>query len=320
MKVTEQGKRAALCAVLLAVLPAAHAQEEFSLGGHKLSEFPAAGAPPIFRLASAGAEPRRELRYRFAPGSLHQFVMTMRMSVGVEVDGRDAPVQRAPAMRMILDCRVTEAGERQARLEFRSAGPAELFETEGVAPAMLEAVRKGIGPLAGMRGEVSLSSRGVVRSSRLEFGQPLDQQMAQMAQSMQQSMEQSSVPLPEPAVGVGAEWKVLQRVQGMGISVYQVASFRIERLEGMTATLAVSVQQSAPRQPMPGGPGATSAELVSLQTRGEGPSIVDLRSPVPRSSVEMDQTMRMSVQTPERAVRVGMRTRMQVQVEPGAAR
>jgi len=242
-----------LCAGLLCALSAAHAQEEFSLAGFKLPEFPAEGAPPILRLVSAGAEPRRELRYRFAAGSLHRFVMTMRMSVGVEVDGRDAPVQRAPAMRMTLDCRVAEVDERQARLEFSSGGPPEPFETEGVAPAMLEAVRKGLGPLSGMRGEISLTHRGVVRSSRVEFGQPLD-------------------------------------------------------------------QQAAPRQPMPGGAGGASVELASLQARGEGASVVDLRSPVPRSRVETDQTMRMSVQTQERTVRMGMRTRMQLQVEPSAAR
>ena len=64
--------------LLLCAFSAAHAQQpqqELTVGGFKLSEFPAAGAPPIFRLVSAGAELRRELRYRLSAGATHQLAM-----------------------------------------------------------------------------------------------------------------------------------------------------------------------------------------------------------------------------------------------------
>lgn len=312
--------RLALLPVLAGALLAARAQEPATLGGFKLAEFPAAGAPPAFKLVSAGAEPRRALRYRLAAGVTHTLVMTMRMSIGVEVDGREAPVQRTPAIRMVLECRVREADERAMRLEFSAPQPPELLETEGVPPAMIEAMRKGLGPLSSMRGQVEATSRGVVTKARVEFGPGLDPGASQMLQSMQQSMEQASVPLPEEAVGAGARWKMLQRVQGSGITIYQVASFTLERIEGQIATLAVTVEQLGPRQDMqmPGGPGGARAELASMHGRGEGRSAVDLRSPVPRSSVDLDSTLRMNVQAQDRTVHMGMRNRMQLQMEPAA--
>jgi hypothetical protein len=242
------------------------------------------------------------------------------MSLGVEIDGRGAPVQRAPAMRMIFDCKVTEADERAARFDFGLTEPPELFETEGVAPAVLDPMKKSLASLAAIRGHVAMTSRGVVKEASLELGPGMDQGAEQMIQSMRQSMEQTSVPLPEEPVGVGARWKMLQRVQGGGVTVYQVAEFKVMRFEGTVATLAVVLEQFAPRQPMALAAAAAAgarAELTSMQGHGEGHIAVDLTSPVPRSSAEFDTTLRMNVQGQDRTVQMGMRNRMQVQVEPG---
>ena len=308
----------ALFALLLGAVLPSHAQDEPSVGGYKLSEFPAPGAAPVFNLMAPGEEPRRSLRYRLAAGATHKLVMTLRMSLGVEVDGRGAPVQRAPAMRMVFDCRVTEADEAQARFDFGLTEPPELFETEGVPPAVLEPMRKSLASLSSIRGHVAMTSRGVVKEASVEVGPGLDKGAEQMIQSMRQSMEQTSVPLPEEPVGVGARWKMLHRVQGGGVTLYQVAEFRVLRFEEEIATLAVTLEQFAPRQEMvlPAGAGAR-AELTSMQGHGEGHVAVDLTSPVPRSSADFDTTLRMNVQGQDRTIQMGMRNRMQVQVEPG---
>ena len=306
-------------AALLGVAAVAHAQDEPLVGGFKLSEFPAAGGAPAFRLVSAGAEPRQALRYRLAAGSAHKLVMTLRMSVGMELDGRDAPVQRAPSMRMILDARVAEADEREARFDFNVAEPIELFETENAPPAMIEGMRKRLEQLSSLRGHVAMTSRGVVKEAGVEVAPGLDPEAAQVLQTMQQSMEQLSVPLPEEAVGVDAQWKMLQRVQGAGITLYQVAVFKVVRFEGTVATLAVTMEQYAPRQsmPLPGNAKGARAELISIKGQAEGHTAVDLTSPVPRSSFAMDSTMLMNIQGPDRTLQMGIRNRMQVQVEPG---
>jgi hypothetical protein len=311
--------RRILLAALLGAALVARAQDEPSLGGYKLSEFPAPGAAPVFRPVSPGEEPRRALRYRLVAGSLHKLVMTMRMSLGVEVDGRSGPVQRAPAMRMVFDCRVTEADERQARFDFGLSEPPELFETEGVPAAMLEPMKKSLSALSLIRGHVAMTNRGVVREAKIEVGQGLDQGAAQMVQSMRQSMEQTSVPLPEESVGVGARWRMLHRVEGGGVIVYQMAEFAVVRFEGAIATLSVTIEQFAPKQDMalPAAAGNAKAELASMTGRGEGYLAVDLTSPVPRSSAEFDTTLRMNILGQDRTLQMGMRNRMKVQVEPG---
>lgn len=140
--------RGILLAALLGAALLARAEEEPAVGGYKLSEFPAPGAAPVFKLLEAGEAPLRALRYRLAAGSTHQLVMTLRMSLGVEIDGRGAPVQRAPAMRMVFDCKVTEADPAGARFDFGLADPPELFETEGIPPAVLEPMKKSLASLS----------------------------------------------------------------------------------------------------------------------------------------------------------------------------
>jgi len=310
--------RGVLLAALLGAALFARAQEEPAVGGYRLSEFPAPGAAPVFKLLEAGEAPQRALRYRLAAGSTHKLVMTLRMSLGVEIDGRGAPVQRAPAMRMVFDCKVTEADPAGARFDFGLTDPPELFETEGIPPAVLEPMKKSLASLSAIRGHVAMTSRGVVKEANIQVGPGLDKGAEQMVQSMRQSMEQASVPLPEEAVGVGARWKMLHRVQGGGVTLYQVAEFRLMRFEGLIATLAIALEQFAPRQDMalPGAPGAR-AELTSMQGHGEGHMAVDLTSPVPRSSADFDTTLRMNIQQQDRTLQMGMRNRMQVQVEPG---
>jgi len=310
--------RGILLAALLGAALLARAEEEPAVGGYKLSEFPAPGAAPVFKLLEAGEAPLRALRYRLAAGSTHQLVMTLRMSLGVEIDGRGAPVQRAPAMRMVFDCKVTEADPAGARFDFGLADPPELFETEGIPPAVLEPMKKSLASLSAIRGHVAMTSRGVVKEANIQVGPGLDKSAEQMVQSMRQSMEQTSVPLPEEPVGVGARWKMLHRVQAGGVIVYQVAEFKFIRFEGPVATLAVVFEQFAPRQEMALAAGAGArAVLTSMQGHGEGHLAVDLTSPVPRSSAEFDTTLRMNIQQQDRTLQMGMRNRMRVQVEPG---
>ena len=311
--------RLALFAALLAFSFAAGAQEEATLGGFKLSEFPSVGATPVFKLVSAGEEPRRELRYRLAAGSTHLMALTMRMAIGVEIEGRAMPPSRAPAMHMLFECKVTDADDQQARFEFAMPSEPELFETEGIAPAMIEAMRKNLAQLATLRGQVAMTNQGIVRDSRIEIGPTPDPGAAQMLQSMQQSMEQTAVPLPPVPVGVGAQWRMLQRVGVSGTTVYQVATYTLTAIEGPVATMSVALEQLAPRQPLPFPEKAVgaSAELVSMQGHGEGSMAVDLRSPVPRSSAKVESSMTMHIQAEGKSMQMKMSNRMELQVEPG---
>ncbi len=311
--------RSALFAALLVAFGAV-AQEERTLGGFGLSEFPSAGATPVFKLVSAGAEPRRELRYRLAAGSTHLMALTMRMSVGVEVEGRAMPPSRVPAMRMLFECKVIEADDQQARFDFAMPSTPELFDTEGIAPTMIEAMRKNLAQLATLRGHVAMTNRGVVRDSHIEIGPTLEPGATQMLQSMQQSMEQTAVPLPPDPVGVGAQWRMLQRVGVSGTTVYQVATFTLTAIEGQVATMSVALEQLAPRQKMalPEKAAGASAELASMEGHGEGRMTVDLRSPVPRSSATVESAMAMNVEAEGKTLRMKMNNRMELQVEPGA--
>lgn len=311
--------RALALGVLAAAAPASWAQSEATLGGFRLGEFPAPDAAPIIKLESAGMGTRQALRYRFAAGTAHHAVMTMRMSIGMELDDQPAPAAKVPGMRMGLEARVTRADEQQFRLAF-AMRDAELFDTEGVQPVALERMRDNLRHLSSLRAEVAMTSRGYVREANFEMAPGADQAMVQMLQSMRQSITQMSIPLPEQAVGAGGRWKALQQVQASGMTLYQVATFSLERLDGPRATIAVGLEQLSPRQDLrlPDEAKGATAELTEMRGRGKGSMLVDLRSPVPRSRAAIDSWLAMNLQVEGRTLRMRTRLRMQMQLEPAA--
>ena len=312
--------RFALFAVLLGAFCLARAQPPPSVAGFKLAEFPRAGEPPTLRLVSRGAEPRRELRYRFTAGAVHRMSMTMRMAIAMEIDGRQAPASKLPVMRMLMEARIVAADDQQFRYEFGMPTIPELLETEGMQPAMLENMKKGLGQLTSMRGHAVLTNRGIMKEGSIEIGPGADPSLQQMLQSMRQSMEQTSVPLPVEAVGVGAQWKVLQRFQADAMPLYQVSTFTVRRIEGPAVTMGLELEQFAPRQDMPVPEAAKGArmELIALQARGQGQTIVDLRGLVPRANASLESLATMNVQAEGKTMHMKMTNRMQVQIEPAA--
>ncbi|MFQ5930463.1 MAG: hypothetical protein ACE5MK_12270, partial [Acidobacteriota bacterium] len=143
--------------------------------------------------------------------------------------------------------------------------------------------------------------------------------LTQMIQSMKQSMEQMSVPLPEEAVGVGAKWKTLQRVHRRGMTLYQVGSFELMRVDGPSMTLGVTVEQFGPKQDLsvPGQPPGMRAELVSTKSKGRSQMTLDLHSPVPSSSGSFKSESVMNFYAEGRVIHTIMNLDMQVQIEQG---
>ena len=253
---------------------------------------------PILRLVSPGRAPLKVLRYRAKAGQKAHASMTMSMAMAMEMAGRAMPMPAVPEMRCGFDVTVTEVtpqGDIHYDFVFSDFDAVAAAE---VPAAVLEGTRRAVAGLRGMRGRAVVSNRGITREARLEVPPEAPAQLKQTLDSLQQSMRQLSAPLPEEPVGPGARWDTTHRLTQNGITIEQTGHVELTSLEKERIQLAIALTQSAPPQRMAlaGVPPAMRTDLVSLQSAGEGVTVLDLGLLLPSSArmkLKMQMAMRM---------------------------
>lgn len=310
-----------LFAVIFAGVVTACQAAEPELGGFPLHTFPPPGNPPILRLLDAGQEPKRVLRYRFPRGTTYGMQMTIQGSAVPEGAERSSPI-KMPRMRIPGLVRILEANDQEARCEISTPAEPEMSETQGIEPKHLEKLRETLRGLQSASGSAIITDRGIVRKSEFTFPADLSPELKQSLQYVEQSSEQLSVPLPIEAVGPGARWKTLSRVVQGGSALYQVSTWELRQLDWPSLSLGVTVEALSPEEivQVPGEPAGAIVATVSVTSRGQGETLVDLRTPVRRGTMSMHMEVVTSIHAKGRSVRLVTKVDMQMATELGSSR
>jgi hypothetical protein len=256
---------------------------------------PAPEAGPRVQLVAPGEPPLRLLRYQVPSGRRGRVNMSVGTTMSMTMDGRTLPGPPPFEVKGWFDYRVTSSsagGDIRADYEF---GPMEVVEKPGLAPEVVQAMKRALGGMAGTRGYSVIDSRGLVREADVHVPAGASPQLAQMIDGMRQSLRQMAAPFPEEAVGAGARWDITYRITQNGVTIDQVAHVELTALDGNQGRTKITVRQSAPAQPMspPGLAAGVKMSLVSLNTLGGGRNRFDLTAPVAMSA-EMDMAMKMA--------------------------
>ena len=261
--------------------------------------------PPKVTLIEAGAEPRRELRFDVDEGTKHAAEMTMRMTMTQSMGAAAMPPQKMPAMVMTVETTavdVQDSGDIAFDFAYTKA---QVLEEEGVMPMMISMMKEVMNSVAGLSGSGVMSDRGMNRSLKLNEQDNMDPMLRQQTENIQQSMQQMSAPLPEEPVGVGAKWSVETPINQNGLSITQIATYTLRKIDGDVADLDVELKQTAAAQDVeaPGMPKG-AVKLTSLSSSGTGTATVALNRLVPmsstmKSSTEMNLTMSMGAGEPQ---------------------
>jgi hypothetical protein len=267
------------------------------------------------KLLDAGAEPRRKLRLKTKVGHTEKMQMTMQMGVGIEVAGRKQPSAALPPMVMAMDMKVTEAKPSgDIRYDFvlkKTAVP----EAKGVNPKVAKVMEAGLAKLVGMKGFVVVSDRGLTRQAKFDMPGKTGPEIQQVMQGMEQAMNQMSSPLPVEDVGVGAKWLFGTHMSQNGVTLSQVATYTLTKLEGDQLTLGVKLEQTAPRQKVASPIGVT-VDLLSLASTGKGKTRARLDRLTPlKSLLHIDSAVNMAVPVKKQVQSMKMTTSMSILVE-----
>lgn len=224
------------------------------------------------RLVAPGSGAKRVLRYKIPAGTRQTFALEIRLSLKMTMAGHSIPKAVLPIMRFHLsaECRTVDA-KGEMRMAFQLAR-VEVVERKGVIQPVLDQIQGRVGALKGLKGTFTLTPRGETRDLQMAAPGGLPAQLSQVLHSIDEQMRHMAVPLPAEPVGLGAKWVVTMPTTVQNVRSGQRITYALGKLAPESASLAVSVVQWAPPQPLaaPGLPAGMRARLLSLRGSGSG--------------------------------------------------
>jgi hypothetical protein len=241
---------------------------------------------PVVELLSAGAEPRQILRYKPAVKSKQTAIITMNMEMGLSIAGEAVPIGNLPGTAITFETlvdRVDPSGDIYYQFRYTKV---ELVGDFNLPPAQRAQLLTQIQKLKGVRGTVVVDDRGQTKFGKFDLPPDLDSADKKMLKQISNSVEQLSSPLPEPALGVGAKWRVSSAPKLNGMQLKQVTTFELVSVQAGSITLNVAQEQQAPPQQMSTTqlPKGKTLNLTSLVGKGQGQMVVKLDRLVPITS------------------------------------
>lgn len=254
------------------------------------------GSKIVVKLLEAGAEPRHKLRYDFSGAEKQVVLMTMDMTMGMELGAIKQPRTKLPPVHMdmvVNPKKVSDEGVLRYEFEMTRA---EVVAGPDADPNVVQAMKTEMDKTKGMKGWADVNQRGFTLAADVQVPPGAGPQLRDLLDKMKSQIEQMSAPLPEEPVGKGAKWVVTQPIKNDMLKFNQQATYTLADLEGSLATLEIDIVQDAPPQNIdaPGMGGAT-ARLTSLDSTGKGTSKVDLKKLVPVAEVSTSLTMNVDI-------------------------
>jgi hypothetical protein len=279
----------------------------------------AAGQTSV-NLLEEGAEPRREIRYRFDDNYSEALAMDMSVAMDIELGPGLSQQMQLPVIRlnMALDT-VQVNGDGSARFDFETTS-AEVVSTENADPAIAGAIGMALQQMPAISGWTEIDARGATLAGGLNFPEDVAGQLSQIFDSADQTLQQLSAPFPVEPVGVGARWQAMMDIESGGFSVSQTAEYRLTAMDADSVTLDISLTQTAGSQQIEaaGLPAGASANLESLESTGSGSMRINLNRLVPNVELSTSMTMVMAISMQGQSQQTGMSVDSDMTIMPAS--
>jgi hypothetical protein len=279
-------------ALLLAVLQVPVIRIGF-FGGEPSDSTPAPPSTHIVMLASAGAEPRRALRWKPAVGVEDRFTIhgtldtTMRTDKGgfqvkmeYEQESR-ARVAEVVAGKARVDWVHEVAKARPVTMIVPSLPPEEQWRLTGKQEEIRKSEQEAYDALGVQKASTFLLPRGFALPTA--SGSEVESEASFAPPPAPRVLE---TVFPEEEIGVGAVWDVTSAEQFQGIRGQSVATYEVVSIEGDRVRLKVGLVSNAPAQDF-SPPAArkrgdeTMMRIKALTGTGTAELLLDLSRPIP---------------------------------------
>ena len=244
---------------------------------------PALSAQPTVKLLSAGKGAKKKLRYMPKAGTSETMVMTMKMKMAIRVGEQRMPTTEVPPITMTIKSTVKNIDPKGLINYAFVLSAVDVTKKKGIPAEMVRAMQVQLGPMKGLKGKATVTSRGFNQSVDLEVPKKASKQVKDAMANLRKSMQQLASPLPAEPVGAGAQWEVEQRMVQPAITMNQKTKVTLVSLSGNKLKLKFEISQTAPRQKMSpeGMPPGVTVELLKFTGSGTGTASQQLTRLVP---------------------------------------
>lgn len=259
---------------------------------------------PEVTVGNAGAEPRRLMELTPTVGDTQALDMEMTMSMDLTRDGEPAPTRPIPTMSIGMVFTVEDVTDDEVETS---------FVYDDVA-ADDPAVQSALESLTSVSGSSTTTRSGAFVDAELHTDS-LAQEPSQIVDQLEQQMADMVVPLPDEAVGVGAEWEVVRSVEADGIASCFTAVYELVEFDGDEYELAIDVTQEV--LPTTIDDAGTEAEVVGGAGSTTGQITGSLSLPIAFSSTsETRSTVNMLVERAGQEINQEVGTDIVITVTP----
>lgn len=226
-------------------------------------------------IVSAGAAPRKKIRYVFEKDRTKNFSVEMLISPKETVNGQ--PVPSTPPVQLTMagtSKTMAVNGDTAARQNIFSAFA---VKAEGLPPELIEQQKAQVEALKGLVLLETVHDSGQVIDLQVGQESANNPQVLAILQNLQDAMTNAYLALPVEEVGAGAKWKITSETDTAGIRVTRVTEVTLNSLVGNKAKVSLSLSQTAPAQKLeaPGLPPGAVVELLGIKGTGTGTMTVD---------------------------------------------
>jgi hypothetical protein len=228
-------------------------------------------APPPrqgLEMVSHGAMPHQPLRYRLTRGISTVVELEVDREIATSREQHTMPTS-ITVMEVAADDVLPDGNARVRTTILRASAR----ERPG-ATASLEVASAQGAMLSGVAITGTLTPRGKIHSPRLAAGPNLPAKASQEAGPLIEQTEEVAMPLPEPAIGVGAIWRVRRDLMQLGLKLESITELEVTAIDGPRVSYAMRTEIKGDRQrAMIEG---TQVDVTNVRGTGSGKGVIDL--------------------------------------------
>lgn len=229
-------------------------------------------------LVNPGDEPRRKLRFEFNADSKEQLDVTMKMGMSMLMQGQAMPKQEMPPI--IQSIEIEPINVENGTMNYRFTLSKMKVAAEGGNPMIAAQMKKAVEGVVGLTGTGTIDSRGFSEGIEIEAPEDPSTMLVQQIKGFRDTMSRIVSPLPEEAVGVGAEWKVGMPIMMNGVTMTGSHTYTIVSMDEDSVKTNVVTTMTAKDQAIndPNLPPGAKVNINQIQGDGEGTTEFRLKS------------------------------------------
>ena len=224
-------------------------------------------------LVSAGAAPRRALRFGLEEGATSTVAVTTDLAIVQKAPAGDQTVDPPPVTQKI-EYRVAKVDADGATISFEVLDASITSAGTDLTPTEVVELTGALKPLIGIRGTGHLSRQGRLTGASFTLPRGLDPDVRRQVAELPAQLGALTPGLPDEPVGVGGSWTTTDTTAPAGVEATQTTTYVVTAIEGDVVSYRATTRVKADRQVLPAGafsklPGVT-ATLVSSDLTGLG--------------------------------------------------